>query len=59
VITPRIGGMSPTPPDSGLLRPAAVVNEDIRNLMLRTGGWLTPEDRAEYQRLREEWTRAA
>lgn len=48
--------MSSTPPPS---RPAELVNAEIRALMLRTGGWLTAEDRAVYERLREEWVRAA
>jgi hypothetical protein len=36
-----------------------VVNEEIRALMLRRGGWLKPEDRAVYERLRAEWVEAA
>ncbi|MFJ6566683.1 hypothetical protein ACIQNU_04635 [Streptomyces sp. NPDC091292] len=51
--------MSPTPPPDGTVRPAAVVNEEIRALMLRTGGWLTREDRDVYERLRAEWVEAA
>lgn len=47
--------MSITPPHPGFTRPAAVVNEDIRALMLRAGGRLRAEDRATYHRLVEEW----
>ncbi|NUQ95316.1 MAG: hypothetical protein HOY79_01700 [Streptomyces sp.] len=42
----------------GHARSAAVVNEDIRQLMLRAGGHLTAEDRPVYRRLVEEWARA-
>jgi hypothetical protein len=50
--------MSTTPPPSGFARPAAVVNEEIRTLMLRAGGRLRAEDRPVYQRLVEEWHQA-
>jgi len=39
-------------------RPAAVVNEEIRALLLATGGWLYGESRARYEVLVAEWTRA-
>jgi len=50
--------MSPSPRPEGPLRPAAVVNEDIRALVIRAGGWLYGQDRAEYERLVEEWAAA-
>lgn len=50
--------MSPDSPALGLVRPAAVVNAEIRTLLLRTGGWLSADDRAVYQRLVEEWAAA-
>jgi hypothetical protein len=34
------------------------VNEDIRALLVRTGGWLSAADRAVYERLVEEWAAA-
>ncbi|ARP68739.1 hypothetical protein LK07_02005 [Streptomyces pluripotens] len=36
-------------------RSAAKVNQEIRALWLRSGGTLTTEQRAEYQRLVMEW----
>lgn len=50
--------MPPTPPPDGSLRSAAAVNAEIRALLLRTGGWLYGETRAEYERLRDEWAAA-
>ncbi|MCX4816799.1 hypothetical protein OG601_47635 [Streptomyces sp. NBC_01239] len=50
--------MPPTPPTSGPLRPAAVVNEEIRALVTRAGGWLYGETRQRYEVLRDEWTAA-
>lgn len=47
--------MSPDSPGLGPLRPAAVVNEEIRTLMIRAGGYLRAEDRSLYEQLREEW----
>jgi hypothetical protein len=35
-----------------------VVNEEIRELLLRRGSWLKPEDRAVYEELRAEWAAA-
>ena len=47
----------PTPPPSrGPVRPAAVVNEEIRALVLACGGWLYGESRARYELLVAEWT---
>jgi hypothetical protein len=40
------------------VRPAAVVNEEIRALWLRAGGWLSAADRAGYEQLVEEWAAA-
>ncbi|MFD4977386.1 hypothetical protein [Streptomyces sp. NPDC058424] len=39
----------------GSVRPAAVVNGEIRALMLRAGGRLRAEDRPMYERLVAEW----
>ncbi len=50
--------MSPHSSASGQPRPAAVVNEDIRALMVRSGGYLRAEDRGLYEQLREEWAAA-
>ncbi|MEU5596709.1 hypothetical protein [Streptomyces sp. NPDC020298] len=50
--------MSPDRDQPGFVRPAAVVNELIRALMVRCGGWLSAADRAEYELLVEEWTLA-
>jgi hypothetical protein len=47
--------MSSTPPP-GAARPAAVVNEDIRALVLSCGGWLYGEARQRYELLVAEWT---
>ncbi|WP_189706620.1 hypothetical protein [Streptomyces phaeofaciens] len=40
-------------------RSAAEVNEEIRALWFRSGGTLSVEQRAEYQRLVLEWAAAA
>lgn len=50
--------MSPNSQASGPVRPACVVNEEIRALMLRSGSHLKPEDRPLYQRLTAEWVAA-
>ena len=47
-----------TTPDSGSVRSAAAVNEEIRALWLRTGGRLSPEQRRVYERLVTEWSAA-
>ncbi|MFE2941053.1 hypothetical protein ACFXKG_18610 [Streptomyces sp. NPDC059255] len=41
------------------LRPAAVVNADIRALWAAAGGALTREERARYEQLLAEWEAAA
>lgn len=38
------------------MRPAAVVNEEIRALIVRAGGWLYGETRQRYELLVAEWT---
>jgi len=48
--------MPPTPPPRDLVRPAAVVNEEIRTLVVRAGGWLYGETRQRYEVLVAEWT---
>jgi hypothetical protein len=40
------------------VRSAAAVNEEIRALWRESGGTLSPEQRAEYGRLLEEWEQA-
>lgn len=50
--------MSPHSPASGPLRPAAVVNEDIRALWADPRVRLTDEGRAAYERLCAEWAAA-
>ena len=44
------------PPTPGPLRPAAVVNEEIRALVSAAGCWLYGETRVRYEQLRDEWT---
>lgn len=48
--------MPPPPFASVGVRPAAVVNEEIRALVRSCGGWLYGEKRARYEALVEEWT---
>ncbi|MEU0207334.1 hypothetical protein [Streptomyces canus] len=50
--------MSPNSPGPGPLRPADVVNEDIRALVRGAGRRLTDEERAVYERLVIEWAAA-
>lgn len=50
--------MSPSPSASGGVRSAAAVNAEIRQLMVRSGGYLRAEDRPVYERLRAEWAEA-
>lgn len=50
--------MSPNPVSLGSVRSAAVVNAEIRALMLGSGGYLRAEDRPVYERLVAEWTEA-
>ncbi|MFI5664068.1 hypothetical protein [Streptomyces sp. NPDC051684] len=49
--------MTPTHP-SGAARSAAELNEQIRGLMLRSGGRLSAEQRTEYEVLIIEWAAA-
>ncbi|MFH9397194.1 hypothetical protein [Streptomyces sp. NPDC017556] len=49
--------MSPMP-SSLSARSAAEVNAEIRDLWQRSGGSLTPQDEADYQRLLMEWAAA-
>ncbi|MCX4833953.1 hypothetical protein OG785_30855 [Streptomyces sp. NBC_00006] len=46
------------PVNSGPVRSAEEVNEQIRGLWLRTGGRLTGEQRAQYALLVTEWAAA-
>jgi hypothetical protein len=51
--------MTPTPSLPGSVRPAAVVNEEIRALWFRAGGVLsTADQRAAYAELVVEWAAA-
>ncbi|WP_406444627.1 hypothetical protein OHB14_36920 [Streptomyces sp. NBC_01613] len=50
--------MPPTPTRPGSVRPAAVVNEDIRALWRDTRVRLSAEGRAALERLYEEWVAA-
>ena len=40
------------------MRPSAVVNAEIRALVIACGGWLYGESRERYEQLVEEWTLA-
>jgi type IV pilus biogenesis protein CpaD/CtpE len=51
-------GMSPESPDPAPLRPAAVVNAEIRALLERTRRRLSDAERAEYEGLVEEYEAA-
>ncbi|MCF3130246.1 hypothetical protein [Streptomyces olivochromogenes] len=50
--------MSPESATPGSVRSAAQVNEQIRALWLRAGGYLSAQDRAEYELLVVEWAEA-
>lgn len=50
--------MSPDSELPGSVRSAAEVNEQIRALWLRAGGYLSAQDRAEYELLVIEWAEA-
>lgn len=50
--------MIPTPPLWRPVRPSAVVNEEIRALVLGCGGWLYGQSRQRYEELVAEWTLA-
>jgi hypothetical protein len=48
--------MPSTPPPPGPVRPSDVVNEEIRTLIVRAGGWLYGPSRDRYEVLVAEWT---
>ncbi|MFE6903766.1 hypothetical protein ACFVFJ_44275 [Streptomyces sp. NPDC057717] len=48
----------PSTPASGPVRSADDLNEEIRRLMLRSGGRLSAEQRREYEVLVVEWAAA-
>lgn len=50
--------MPPTTSRPGRVRPAAVVQVEIRALLEETGGWLWGPTRARYEQLRDEWVEA-
>jgi TPP-dependent trihydroxycyclohexane-1,2-dione (THcHDO) dehydratase len=50
--------MSPNLAAPGTVRSAAVVNEDIRALVIASGGWLYGDARDRYEALVEEWAAA-
>ena len=50
--------MSPDSMPPGSVRSAAEVNEQIRALWLRAGGYLSTQDREEYELLVVEWAEA-
>jgi hypothetical protein len=51
--------VSPTPLPDGVVRPAAVVNEEIRALLERTRRRLSDSERGVYEQLLREWAEAA
>lgn len=50
--------MTPNPQNPGSARSADQLNDQIRALWLRARGSLTPDERAEYERLTAEYTDA-
>ncbi|MEW2420427.1 hypothetical protein AB0911_07775 [Streptomyces nigra] len=50
--------MSPSSSGLGPVRSAAVVNEEIRALVMRAGGYLYGEASERYEQLVEEWAAA-
>lgn len=52
----RLADMIPAPLDCGPVRPAAVVNEEIRRLWPHPAVRLSSEQRARYEKLIAEWT---
>ncbi|MFE6165166.1 hypothetical protein ACFQ7F_40345 [Streptomyces sp. NPDC056486] len=50
--------MTTTPDTPDRPRSAAEVNEEIRALWLRTGGYLRPEQHLVYEKLVAEWAEA-
>lgn len=53
--TSKMIDMPTPPPDPGLVRPAAVVNEEIRRLWPHPAVRLSSEQRARYEELVAEW----
>ncbi|MGI5199685.1 hypothetical protein ACQEVY_39645 [Streptomyces sp. CA-288835] len=50
--------MSPDSVTPGSVRSAAALNEQIRDLWIRSGGTLSPQERAEYEALVVQWAEA-
>ncbi|MEW2567617.1 hypothetical protein [Streptomyces sp. NPDC047070] len=50
--------MSPHSASPGSARSSAELNEDIRHLWQRAGGYLTAEQRREYEQLVTRWSAA-
>lgn len=50
--------MPSSPSRPGPVRPAAVVDAEIRALLEAEGGWLWGPTRARYEQLRDEWVAA-
>ncbi|NGO46776.1 hypothetical protein [Streptomyces ureilyticus] len=50
--------MSPDSVTPGSVRSAAALNEQIRDLWIRSGGSLSPQERAEYEALVVQWAEA-
>ncbi|MFJ2261002.1 hypothetical protein ACIOKD_22105 [Streptomyces sp. NPDC087844] len=50
--------MSTNSPTTGSVRSAAVLNEQIRALWIRSGGYLSPQERVEYELLVVQWAAA-
>ena len=50
--------MSPSTSRPGIVRSAAVVNEDIRALVRTAGGYMYGETRERYEELVAEWAEA-
>ncbi|WP_344390824.1 hypothetical protein [Streptomyces vastus] len=50
--------MSPNSVPPGSVRSAAALNEQIRALWIRSGGTLSPQERAEYELLVVQWAAA-
>ena len=50
--------MSPDSVTPGSVRSAAALNEQIRDLWIRSSGSLSPQERAEYEALVVQWAEA-
>jgi hypothetical protein len=50
--------MSTHSPGPGSVRSAAALNEQIRALWIRAGGYLSPQERVEYELLVVQWAAA-